>query len=120
MNSSRSDESEEDEEDESEQEEENGDAGPSSRSRKHRGEKHDGFKKPVLVDSNGIPYGIMKTCLADDVKLLAKDLDPTVGWDSQPGSEKKRFFARLYAGITVSLSHDNHMLKICAMFYEKL
>ena len=41
----------------------------------------------------------MKRSLEDDVKLFAKDLDPTVSWEQQPSSEKARFFKRLYAGM---------------------
>ena len=35
------------------------------------------IKKRVSIDANGFPYGIMKTFLEDDVKLLTKNLDPT-------------------------------------------
>ena len=34
------------------------------------------MRKLVLVDSKGIPYGAMKKVLEQEVKLLAKDLDP--------------------------------------------
>ena len=36
----------------------------------------DDMWKPVLVDLKGIPYGTMKKVLEQEVKLLAKDLDP--------------------------------------------
>lgn len=57
------------------------------------------IKKPVSVDEHGYPYGRMKSCLEDDVKLYAKELDPTGSWESVPRGEKERFFKRLYAGM---------------------
>lgn len=59
----------------------------------------DAIKKPVSVDAHGIPYGRMKSCLEDDVKLYARALDPTGSWESVPPSEKEYFFKRLYAGM---------------------
>ena len=52
----------------------------------------DAIKKPVSVDADGYPYGIMKRTLEDDVKLFAKGLDPTVSWEQQPSSEKAAVF----------------------------
>ena len=39
------------------------------------------MRKPVLVDSKGISYGTMKKVLEQEVKLLAKDLDPRYSWE---------------------------------------
>jgi hypothetical protein len=57
------------------------------------------MRKPVLVDSKGIPYGTMKKVLESEVKLLAKDLDPRCSWELQPQHAKDRFFKRVYAGM---------------------
>jgi hypothetical protein len=59
----------------------------------------EGIRKPVSVDGKGYPYGIMKTCLEDDVKLFAKDLDPTTSWEGQSAQDRRRFFKRLYSGM---------------------
>ena len=59
----------------------------------------DDLRKPVLVDSKGIPYGTMKKVLESEVKLLAKDLDPRYSWEGQPQHAKDRFFKRVYAGM---------------------
>lgn len=70
--------------------------------RKHRMKTHahsDALRKPVLVDSKGIPYGTMKKVLEQEVKLLAKDLDPRYSWEGQPKHAKDRFFKRVYAGM---------------------
>lgn len=84
------------------------------RHRRFREVGDESIKKPVSVDAHGYPYGIMKTCLEDDVKLFAKDLDPTVSWESQPPNEKARFFKRLYAGMGSFFSRKNSMFKpIC-------
>lgn len=61
----------------------------------------DDMKKPVSLDAHGYPYGRMKNCLEDDVKLLAKELDVTASWEAQPPKDKERFFQRLYAGMVV-------------------
>lgn len=37
------------------------------------------MKKPVTLDVNGVPWGNMKECLADDVKKYAKSLDGQLG-----------------------------------------
>jgi hypothetical protein len=57
------------------------------------------MRKPVLVDSKGIPYGTMKKVLEQEVKLLAKDLDPRYSWEGQPQHAKDHFFKRVYAGM---------------------
>ena len=59
------------------------------------------MRKPVLVDSQGIPYGTMKKVLEQEVKLLAKDLDPRYNWEGQPQHAKDRFFKRVYAGMVL-------------------
>lgn len=41
------------------------------------------MRKPVLVDSKGIPYGTMKKVLEYKVKLLAKDLENRYSWERQ-------------------------------------
>lgn len=51
----------------------------------------DAIEKPVSVDANGYPYEIMKSCLEDDMKLFAKDLDPTASWEAQPPNKRERF-----------------------------
>lgn len=89
------------EDDNSEEEEDDGPLEAISMQQRFHRVGDDAIKKPVSVDSNGFPYGIMKTCLEDDVKLFAKDLDPTLSWEMQPLSEKERFFKRLYASIFV-------------------
>ena len=61
----------------------------------------DAMRKPVLVDSKGIPYGTMKKVLEQEVKLLAKDLDPRYSWEGQPQHAKDRFFKRVYAGMAL-------------------
>ena len=76
-------------------------AGQKRRNRTHRGA--DDLKKPVLVDSKGIPYGTMKKVLEQEVKLLAKDLDPRHSWEGQPRHAKDRFFKRVYAGMAPML-----------------
>jgi hypothetical protein len=71
--------------------------------RKRRNKTHthtEDMRKPVLVDSKGIPYGTMKKVLEQEVKLLAKDLDPRYSWEGQPQHAKDRFFKRVYAGIS--------------------
>ena len=40
------------------------------------------MKKPVTLDINGLSWGNMKECLADDIKKYAKNLDPTANWES--------------------------------------
>jgi hypothetical protein len=75
--------------------------------RKRRSKTHvqtEDMRKPVLVDSKGIPYGTMKKVMEQEVKLLAKDLDPRYSWEGQPQHAKERFFKRVYAGIS-SLLH---------------
>jgi hypothetical protein len=75
--------------------------------RKCRSKTHahtDDLRKPVLVDSKGIPYGTMKKVLEQEVKLLAKDLDPRHSWEGQPKHAKDRFFKRVYVGMA-SLLH---------------
>jgi hypothetical protein len=67
------------------------------------------MRKSVLVDSKGIPYGTMKKVLEQEVKLLAKDLDPRYSWDGQPQHAKNRFFKRVYAGMS-SLTH------VCSLY----
>ena len=70
--------------------------------RKRRNKTHnhtEDMRKPVLVDSKGIPYGTMKKVLEQEVKLLAKDLDPRFSWEGQPQHAKDRFFKRVYAGM---------------------
>jgi hypothetical protein len=71
--------------------------------RRKRGNKShnrtDDMRKPMLVDSKGIPYGTMKKVLEQEVKLLAKDLDPRHSWEGQPKHAKDRFFKRVYAGM---------------------
>jgi hypothetical protein len=69
--------------------------------RKRRNKTHihtEDMRKPVLVDSKGIPYKTMKV-LEQEVKLLAKDLDPRYSWEGQPQHAKDRFFKRVYAGM---------------------
>jgi hypothetical protein len=81
-------------------------------SRKRRNKSHthtDDIRKPVLVDSKGIPYGTMKKVLEQEVKLLAKDLDPRHSWEGQPKHSKDRFFRRVYAGMA-PISHANPLL----------
>ena len=71
--------------------------------RKRRMKTHtqpEDLRKPVLVDSKGIPYGTMKKVLEQEVKLLAKDLDPRHSWEGQPQHAKDRFFKRVYAGMS--------------------
>lgn len=71
--------------------------------RKRRNKTHthtEDTRKPVLVDSKGIPYGTMKKVLESEVKLLAKDLDPRYSWEGQPQLAKERFFKRVYAGMS--------------------
>jgi hypothetical protein len=58
------------------------------------------MRKPVLVDSKGIPYGTMKKVLEQEVKLMAKDLDPRYSWEGQPQHAKDRFFKRVYVGMS--------------------
>ena len=81
--------------------------------RKRRNVRHthvDDMRKPVLVDSKGIPYGTMKKVLEQEVKLLAKDLDPRYSWEGQPKHAKDRFFKRVYAGMTPILPTPIHLL----------
>ena len=71
--------------------------------RKRRNKTHtrsDDMRKPILVDSKGIPYGTMKKVLEQEVKLLATDLDPRYSWEGQPQHAKDRFFKRVYAGMS--------------------
>lgn len=71
--------------------------------RKRRPNTHthcEDMRKPVLVDSKGTPYGTMKKVLEQEVKLMAKDLDPRYSWEGQPQHAKDRFFKRVYAGMT--------------------
>ena len=80
----------------------------------------DSIKKPVSVDAQGYPYGRMKSCLEDDVKLYAKELDPTGSWKSVPPGEKERFFKRLYAGMYLFFSRNKqhvctHFQKLCLL-----
>lgn len=77
-----------------------------------RSDKDALMKKPVTLDHNGIPYGKMKSSLANDVKLYAKDLDPTTSWERQPTWEKQCLFERLYAGMymyAIQLAKDMHI-----------
>lgn len=97
---------EEDEDEDSDEDFVNAPPGPAERFQRLHKPRDEAIKKPVSVDANGYPYGIMKSCLEDDVKLLAKDLDPTVGWDLQPPSERERFYRRLYAGIGFSIHYQ--------------
>ena len=69
------------------------------------------MRKPMLVDSKGIPYGTMKKVLEQEVKLLAKDLGPRSSWEGQPQHAKDHFFKRVYAGMT-SLNIGNVHLNI--------
>ena len=86
--------------------------------RKRRNKTHvhtDDMRKPVLVDSKGIPYGTMKKVLEQEVKLIAKDLDPRHSWEGQPQHAKDRFFKRVYAGMASvlhisSLVHSGHQM----------
>jgi hypothetical protein len=64
----------------------------------HRNPRERVMKKPVTLDINGIPWGNMKECLADDIKKYAKNLDPTANWESQPGPLKTSLFKRMYKG----------------------
>jgi hypothetical protein len=67
--------------------------------RKRRNKTHmhtEDMRKPVLVDSKGIPYGTMKKVLEQEMKLLVKDLDPRHSWEGQPQQAKDRFFKRVY------------------------
>jgi hypothetical protein len=66
--------------------------------------------KPVLVDSKGIPYGTMKKVLEQELKLLAKDLDPRYSWEGQPQHAKDRFFKRVYAGMAPLKPWDTHVV----------
>lgn len=61
------------------------------------------MKKPVTLNLNGIPWGSMKECLANDIKKYAKSLDPTCNWESHPSPQQEQLFKRLYKG-TVLLS----------------
>ena len=80
------------------------------------------MKKPVLVDSKGIPYRTMKKVLEQEVKLLAKDLDPCHSWEGQPQHNKDHFFKQVYAGtaptrylsIFVDIQGNVHLNISCA------
>ena len=77
---------------------------PLPRKRRNKTHTHtEDMRKPVLVDSKGIPYGTMKKVLEQEVKLLAKDLDPRYSWEGQPQHAKDRFFKRVYAGMSSQL-----------------
>lgn len=56
------------------------------------------MKKPVTLDVNGVPWGNMKECLADDVKKYAKSLDATANWESQTSAARSQLFKRMYKG----------------------
>ena len=82
---------------------------PLHRKRRNKTQSHtEDMRKPVLVDSKGIPYGTMKKVLEQEVKLLAKDLDPRYSWEGQPQPAKDRFFKRVYAGMS-TLTHVNYL-----------
>jgi len=57
------------------------------------------MKKPITLDENRSPYSKMKLCLADDVKVYAKDLDPKTSWKCQPTWERQPLFECLYASM---------------------
>lgn len=61
------------------------------------------MKKPVTLDLNGLSWGSMKECLADDIKNYAKNLDPTCNWESQPSPQREQLFRRLYKGMTTDV-----------------
>ena len=73
------------------------------------------MRKPVLVDSKGIPYGTMKKVLEQEVKLLAKDLDPRYSWEGQPQHAKDRFFKRVYAGMSLLLPMNSLYAVTCLL-----
>jgi hypothetical protein len=80
--------------------------------RKRRSKTHTqpkDMRKPVLVDSKGIPYGTMKKVLESEVKLLAKDLDPRYSWEGQPQHANDRFFKRVYARMALFQPWDTHV-----------
>ena len=84
---------------------------PLPRKRRNKTHPHaEDMRKPVLVDSKGIPYGTMKKVLEQEVKLLAKDLDPRYSWEGQPQHAKDRFFKRVYAGTSSQLPFRSFML----------
>ena len=56
------------------------------------------MKKRLELDAQGQPFGSMKSVFCRDIKKYAKDLDPTTGWEGQPGQERKRLFNCLYTG----------------------
>ena len=84
------------------------DARPRKRRPKTDSQPED-MRKHVMVDSKGIPYGTMKKVLEQEVKLLAKDLDPRHSWEGQPQHAKDRFFKRVYAGMAPPTPSHAHV-----------
>jgi len=64
------------------------------------------IKKPMTLDRNGLLYNNMKECLANDIKKLAKSLDPTYSWESQPSLQREQLFRQLYKDKEVHIMLD--------------
>lgn len=50
------------------------------------------MKKPVTLNLNGLLWGSMKECFADDIKKYTKNLDPTSSWEAQPSPQREKLF----------------------------
>ena len=54
------------------------------------------LKKPVEVDSLGIPVGLMKDQFSKDINSFVKDMNPCVGYEKQKQKAKDRLHDRIY------------------------
>ena len=65
--------------------------------------KREAVKKVLTVDEKGLPYGIFQKAYEEDLRLIAKDLDPNYNFKEQSQAMRVRFFNRLAAGKRIVL-----------------